>query len=201
LTTAAGLGYNDDTMPVIAGVALLPRLPAGSVLRGEGRRAVAKVLSILPEKCTACRACELACSLKHHGEFNPSRSRIKVTVFLQDSVYVPTACTQCAEAWCAKICPTNAIRLDDSYLAYYVDNARCVGCKMCVLACPFGAMDLFPGYGKAEKCDLCLSIDGDPECVKFCVPGALLFTDHDVGVRAKQVATAVQVKGAIRETG
>ena len=157
-----------------------------------------KTLTILPERCTACRACELACSVKHYGEFNPNRSRIKVTIFTEDAVYIPTACTQCEGAWCAKICPTNAILRDDRYMAYFVDDNRCVGCKMCVLACPFGAIELFPDHGKAEKCDLCLSIDGDPECVKFCTPGALLFTDADLSAKAKTVATALRLKEVFR---
>jgi hypothetical protein len=49
---------------------------------------MAKTLVIHPERCTACRACELACSMKHHGEFNPSRSRIQVNVFLDDALLV-----------------------------------------------------------------------------------------------------------------
>jgi ferredoxin len=69
---------------------------------------MAKVLVIHPERYTTCRACELACSMKHHGEFNLSRSRIQVNIFLEDALYTPTACTQCDQAWCAKICPTNA---------------------------------------------------------------------------------------------
>lgn len=56
---------------------------------------MAETLVIHPERCTACRACELACSMKHRGEFNPSRSRIQVNVFLEDALCIPTACTQC----------------------------------------------------------------------------------------------------------
>ena len=160
---------------------------------------MAKVLSIIPERCTACRACELACSVKHYGEFNPARSRIKVSIFLEEAVYIPTACTQCSEAWCAKICPTTAILRNDDYMAYYVDDNKCVGCKMCVLACPFGAIELYADHGKAEKCDLCLSIDGDPECVKFCTPKALLFTDEDAGPKAKQAAVALRMKEVYKE--
>ena len=59
---------------------------------------MAETLVIHPERCTACRACELACSMKHRGEFNPSRSRIQVNVFLEDALYIPTACTQCDAA-------------------------------------------------------------------------------------------------------
>ena len=77
---------------------------------------MAKTLVSHPERCTACRACELACSMKHYGEFNPSRSRIQVNIFLEEAVYIPTACTQCDQAWCAKICPTNAIVRDRSTL-------------------------------------------------------------------------------------
>jgi len=56
-----------------------------------------------------------------------------------------------------------------------------------------------PDHGKAEKCDLCLSIDGDPECVKFCTPKALLFTDEDAGPKAKQAATALRMKEVYKE--
>jgi Fe-S-cluster-containing hydrogenase component 2 len=45
---------------------------------------VAKTLAIHPERGTACRACELACSMKHHGEFNPNRSRMQANVSLMN---------------------------------------------------------------------------------------------------------------------
>ncbi len=157
---------------------------------------MAKTLVIHPERCTACRACELACSLKHHGTCNPSRSRIQVNLFLDDALYIPAACTQCDQAWCAAICPTRAIVRDAATLAYRVLPERCVGCRMCVLACPFGSMTLFPDRGKAEKCDHCLSMDGAPECVKLCSPGALEYLDEDNEVRLRQLATA----GKLRET-
>lgn len=137
--------------------------------------------------------------MKHYGEFNPSRSRIQVNIFLEEATYIPTVCVQCDQAWCAKICPTTAILRDQKTLAYYVVDDKCVGCKMCVLACPFGAIQLFPDKGKAEKCDHCLSIDGDPECVKFCVPKALEYVDEDVLARQRQLATAQKLKETYRE--
>jgi Fe-S-cluster-containing hydrogenase component 2 len=137
--------------------------------------------------------------MKHYGEFNPSRSRIQVNIFLEEAVYLPTTCLQCDEAWCAKICPTSAIVRDPRTLAYLVENSKCVGCKMCVLACPFGAMTLFAEKGKAEKCDHCLSIDGDPECVKFCTPKALEYLDEDTETRRRQLATAAKLKAEYEE--
>jgi anaerobic carbon-monoxide dehydrogenase iron sulfur subunit len=155
---------------------------------------MAKNLIVHTERCTACRACELACSMKHHGLFSPSRSRIQVNVFLEDAVYIPTACTQCDQAWCVKICPTGAIVRDQATLAYTVTKEKCVGCKMCVLACPFGSMMLFAETGKAEKCDHCLSVDGQPECVKFCTPKALEYLAEDSEVRLRQMATARKLR-------
>jgi len=104
-----------------------------------------------------------------------------------------------AQAWCAKICPTNAIVRDQATLAYKVLDDKCVGCKMCVLACPFGSVVLFPEKGKAEKCDHCLSIDGDPECVKFCTPQALEYLDEDNETRLRQMATALKLKETYEE--
>jgi Fe-S-cluster-containing hydrogenase component 2 len=109
-------------------------------------------------------------------------------------VYIPTACTQCDQAWCVKICPTGAIVRDQATLAYTVTKEKCVGCKMCVLACPFGSIMLFPETGKAEKCDHCLSVDGQPECVKFCTPKALEYLAEDSEVRLRQVATARKLR-------
>jgi len=50
-----------------------------------------------------------------------------------------------------------------------VDPDKCVGCRMCALACPFGNIEVLD-RGHAEKCDLC---GGDPMCVQFCPRGAL----------------------------
>lgn len=158
-----------------------------------------KVLSIIPEKCTACRACELACSVRHLEEFNPARSRIKVNIFMEEAIYLPTTCTQCDQAWCARICPTFAIVRDPETMAFTVKDEKCVGCRMCVLACPFGAIVVHPDLGKAEKCDHCLSAGGDPECIKFCVPMALEYRDEDVAVKAKQRATAMKLKESYKE--
>ena len=55
-----------------------------------------------------------------------------------------------------------------------IDPERCAGCKMCLLACPYGAIR-FDARGRvARKCDLC---GGDPQCVKFCISGALQFVE------------------------
>jgi Fe-S-cluster-containing dehydrogenase component len=46
----------------------------------------------------------------------------------------------------------------------------CIGCKMCIMACPFGGPSINPETNKTMKCDLC---EGDPQCAKFCPTGTI----------------------------
>jgi Fe-S-cluster-containing hydrogenase component 2 len=131
-------------------------------------------LSIEPEKCTGCTLCELACSLDNEGVFNPSKSRIRVFKFESEGRFVPYTCTQCAEAWCLKACPVDAISLDPETGAKVVSDALCVGCKVCTIACPFGTINYNQDTGKVIKCDLC---EGEPECAKACPTEAITYID------------------------
>lgn len=135
-----------------------------------------KSLSIDPQKCTGCLQCELACSYKHEGVFNPSKSRIKVFTFHDQGLFAPYTCTQCAEAWCLHACPVEAIVDNKITGAKEVIGSVCVGCKVCTIACPFGTVNYNQDTGKVVKCDLC---GGDPECVKACPTDAITYVDAD----------------------
>ena len=137
-----------------------------------------KALQIEPEKCTACRQCELACSYQAEGVFNPSVSRIKVFTFHEEGQFVPYTCTQCAEAWCMHACPVEAIVLDPKTGAKVVREETCVGCKVCTIACPFGTVNYSQKKGVVQKCDLC---GGDPECAKACPTQAIVYVDANHG--------------------
>jgi Fe-S-cluster-containing hydrogenase component 2 len=135
-----------------------------------------KSLHIDPGKCTGCLQCEIACSLDNEGAFNPAKSRIKVFDFHTEGRFVPYTCTQCAEAWCMKACPVDAISVDTLTGAKVVSDALCVGCKVCTIACPFGTINYNQTTGKVLKCDLC---GGDPECAKACPTSAITYIDAD----------------------
>lgn len=135
-------------------------------------------LHIEPAKCTGCLQCELACSYEHHGVFATSRSRIQVFDFHETGRKVPYTCTQCAEAWCLHACPVEAIALDRATGAKVVRESVCVGCKVCTIACPFGAVNYVADTGKVRKCDLC---GGDPACARACPTGAITYADADQG--------------------
>jgi len=136
-----------------------------------------KQLKINPQKCIGCKSCELACSLKNDTVFNPAVSRISSITFIEGTYPLPcnfvATCKQCADAPCLSSCPTKAIsRRKDGTKAVVVDRDKCIGCGICVGACPFGAMRFDGVVRKAFKCELC---GGDPACAKMCPTGAIQF--------------------------
>ena len=134
---------------------------------------MAKQLRIIPEKCTGCIQCELACSFVQTGTFQPAHSLIRVHIFDDQASYAPYACFQCDEGWCMTACPVNAITIS-SAAAKVVVNDLCVGCGLCVIACPYGTVWYNPTTHKAMKCDLCA---GDPACAHACPTAAIEYVD------------------------
>jgi anaerobic carbon-monoxide dehydrogenase iron sulfur subunit len=133
-----------------------------------------KYIESNPDKCTACRLCEVYCSLHHHGEISPAKSRIRIRIFTKGFYYLPNVCRHCTKAPCAESCPTKAISRNRATGAVEIAAEECIGCKECVTACPFGAMGFSEEDETAFNCDLC---GGDPQCVKHCYYGALSFAE------------------------
>ena len=131
-----------------------------------------KILVVDHQKCTGCRLCEMVCSAKHTGVNSPNRSRIHVIKWPMEGFQLPMLCQQCEEAPCIAVCPKEALARDLTLGRVTLNYDLCIGCKMCVIACPFGGMGIDAVSRQVIKCDLC---DGDPVCVRFCAPGALQF--------------------------
>lgn len=137
-----------------------------------------QALRIVPERCTGCKQCELACSWVQSGTFQPSRSLIRVHIFDEQASFAPYTCFQCPEAWCMQACPVNAIDIDAESGAKIVIDEVCVGCKLCVIACPFGTIFFDKPSQTAAKCDLCA---GDPACAHACPTDAIEWAAVDPG--------------------
>ena len=85
----------------------------------------------------------------------------------------------CDDAWCLEVCPAAAISRDPETGAVQIDEARCAGCKMCLLACPLGNVHFDAADGVARKCDLCggdpLACAAAPSAVlQYCEPGEVV---------------------------
>jgi Fe-S-cluster-containing dehydrogenase component len=123
-----------------------------------------KKLSVVPNLCIGCMECELMCSLKHNGVFNPAVARIRVEYDAESNSYDPLICRHCEEPACLEACPAEAMLLDEQTGAVVIDEQLCTLCLECVDACPYDAIRVAPD-GTVLKCDLC---GGTPTCVRFC---------------------------------
>lgn len=155
-----------------------------------------KVLMIHPDKCTGCHNCTLACSFGHESQFRPAATRIHVYTWEREGFSVPMMCQQCDEASCMKVCPTGALSRQKGTAMIEYDRAKCIGCRMCTLACPFGNAVYDGATGAILKCDQC---GGAPECVKACPSMALEFVDDSISTRSRKKSFAAKFKAAFQE--
>jgi len=147
-----------------------------------------KTLIIHPEKCNNCGDCETACIASRTSLTSPGLSCIRILKDNEDEdFFFPIACKQCETPPCMAACPKEAIFRDDELNRVLIDRRTCVGCGMCVSACPFGAMKLDKQTAKSYKCDLC---GGDPECVSVCEPMAIVYQDVELFKRPNMVHSA-----------
>ena len=137
------------------------------------------------KKCVGCYACRMACQMINKLE--PEEAFISYKEIEQGtypSVYaetVPVQCMRCENAPCQQVCPTHATYTTDSGVVL-VDEEKCIGCKYCMAACPYGARIVQEKTGVVEKCRFCW--DGEkpgnpPACVGTCISGARIFGDLD----------------------
>ena len=152
------------------------------------------VIDVTPELCIGCRLCEWACSFWHNKVNSPTKSRITVVRDEAGTLDIPVVCLQCDDPPCSAACPTGALRKDDVTGLVEYDPDRCVGCRMCVVACPFGAIAWDPDSRRILKCDLC---GGDPQCVKVCPTEALKFVRADVSHLRKRMRAAERIKNVL----
>lgn len=137
----------------------------------------------LPEDvCVGCNLCELACSLFHEDVVNPRRSRIQIHRAATDAAGnywdYPVVCRQCEHVYCVEACPVDCFTVNPTTGSYDVIAEECIGCVLCVEACPWGEIFMDPQTNVAIKCDLCG--DADPQCVDICPSDVLVLTEVEV---------------------
>ena len=154
-----------------------------------------KLIQVVPDNCTGCRICEMACSFHFEKECSTSKSRLKIFRDDEFGNHIVQLCIQCAEAPCISACPMDALYRDTKTGVVVIDEVNCNGCEKCLKACPLGALFIDTAKSLVFKCDFC---GGDPECVKMCPPKALLFKEGELD-SAERKAFIKQISGVLSD--
>lgn len=162
-----------------------------------------RMIYVEPGRCLACKSCEMACAVAHSEskelfsalqEEPMPQSRVQVEGI--EGYSVPLQCRHCEDAPCIKVCPTGAINRLSPLSPVLLNSEKCIGCKWCLMACPFGMIQVGREGVGVIKCDLCierLARGEEPACVSGCPTGALRFLSPEEISKHKREATASEL--------
>jgi Fe-S-cluster-containing dehydrogenase component len=165
------------------------------------------------DKCTGCQACTMACRLENNQPFaGQEQADLGRAIFWQEvlvevegeypnvrATIIPRPCFHCEDPPCVKVCPVGATYQDEEQGLVLQRYERCIGCRYCAVACPYGVRyfnwyeqewpESFEQYqnpdipirpkGVIEKCTYCVHRLGIPACVQACSSAARFFGDLD----------------------
>ena len=142
-----------------------------------------RVITTDVDKCMGCHSCEIACAVEHSESQNLLEAikqtpipRPRVAVMAASDMAVPLQCRHCEDAPCVAICPTGALQKPDPEGPVTIDQEMCIGCKSCIIVCPFGVISMSAEGHAIIKCDMCidrLAEGRQPACVEACPTGAM----------------------------
>ena len=168
-----------------------------------------KTIVIRVDRCLGCKSCEIACAVAHSKSKDLAavirsgeKPGYRVTIEHYGPAAVPVHCNHCDEPACLLACPTGTIYRKGEKEPVLMDNTRCIGCKMCVQACPFGVITMNPSGKGVIKCDLCierLAQGQEPACVAACPTKALVFIEEKEANRDKRRKVAEKLAMAQQE--
>lgn len=147
------------------------------------------------DRCIGCSACAVAC--KNEYQQTPD-IRWRKVYFTPDGTFeqpiracVSLACNHCEQPACLKACPAGAYEKREDGIVVHRAEA-CIGCKMCLLACPYRVPCYNQKTGKVEKCDMCANRQDKglaPACVEGCPMDAITVIDVAAGEPDNAVKT------------
>jgi sulfite dehydrogenase (quinone) subunit SoeB len=157
------------------------------------------------DSCVGCQACVTSCKEWNSGGhmapltdvnpygggadgvwFNRVHSYEQISEGESRTVHFPRSCLHCDEPACVSVCPTGASYKRSSDGIVLVDEDKCIGCKLCSWACPYGAREFDSEIGVMKKCTLCVDriynqnleeAERVPACVSACPTSARHFGD------------------------
>jgi formate dehydrogenase iron-sulfur subunit len=157
-----------------------------------------KIIYVDLNRCIYCRACEVACEREHGGVSHMS------VQLIDDCYAVPMNCRHCENSPCTLVCPTGALHRETEDILS-IDPMKCIGCKLCALACPFGAIWLDLANKVARKCDLCIhrvERGLEPACVATCSSRALAFGEfEEIVAKTREKVAVTLISSAAGDVG
>lgn len=147
-----------------------------------------KSIFLDPSRCIGCRSCMAACREcdTHKGE-----TMIYIDFIERENTVAssPTLCMHCQDplAPCAQVCPAQAILVSPDGVVQSADETRCIYCKNCGYACPFGVPKFHISGHYMQKCNLCYdrTVQGKgPMCATVCPTQAIFYGTYEEWVEA-----------------
>lgn len=137
--------------------------------------------------CIGCQDCVAACNAENGVPPGERRVRVRAeekgTFPKVTLTFFSERCNHCDNPPCVKVCPTAASHVSELGRTVQIDAEKCIGCALCVPACPYGARFMNERKeGKADKCDFCahrLRQGEEPACAAVCPTRAIAFGDLD----------------------
>ena len=142
-------------------------------MTGEPMTKIVKEIKVDIDKCTGCRACEMACSAFHakpiYSSINPSLSRIRVVTDELNDEYVPIRAGDYTPSEC------------NGRHIYTINGKEYSECSFCGASCPSRDYFFEPDSGLPLKCDMCETVPplAEPMCVEFCEADALTYVERE----------------------
>jgi molybdopterin-containing oxidoreductase family iron-sulfur binding subunit len=189
------------------------------------------------KRCLGCHACATSCRLSNNLPAGNWWNRVMTVggeaIDTAGGLYpnnlgmqhTPLACQHCENPACTKVCPVEATYKREEDGIVYQDYDKCIGCRMCIAACPYTGVRSFnweePTYHldfavgdpdalphqkhTVEKCTMCANLiaKGEmPKCVEACVGRARFFGDlDDPGSEVSQLVARREHKQLLPEMG